>query len=126
MGSVCSKDPQSRVMGLVPALDVSLEGAEHPVQLGLFLLVELTSHPGESREDRVGEPVTPDLRHASLLQRRVHKVVQQLEEGPGRDDVTVDQVGDELTKYLASSHLELLRQSFRDRMRISTHSPPKL
>lgn len=86
--------PERRVVRLDPALDVPLQRAQHAVQLGLLLLVELPPHPGEGGQDGVGEPVASHLRNP-LLQGGVHEVVHQLEERAGGDDVAVDQVGDE-------------------------------
>ena len=42
-------------------LYIPLQAAQHPVQLRLLLLIELTANPGQGREHRVGKPVTPNL-----------------------------------------------------------------
>ena len=94
MRMVGPEDAQRVVMNLLPALDVALQAAQHAVQLALLLLVELAAHPGQGGEDAVGEPIAADLGHA-LLQSRVHKVVEELEQRAGGDHVTVHQVGHE-------------------------------
>ena len=79
------------VVNLLPALDVSLQAAQHPVQLTLLLLVQLPPYPGQGRQHAVGEPVPAHLGH-TLLQGSVHEVVEQLQQGGGGYNVAVHKV----------------------------------
>ena len=62
MRIVRSECPERVVMRLGPALDVALQRAQHSVQLGLLLLVQLTPDPGQGGQHGVGEPIATDLK----------------------------------------------------------------